>query len=168
MYLLYFSEIQVCSTIEAEKLGYALTLLPSREIDLGNFDFAVDQMRTNYKYNESVTNSLLQLCLNCNGQLQSASLRKWIQDLPAIITSARVNIRHLEATKSLLKRRDETLIHSFGLLSTVPNEQSKVRDQVWRTLALCPKLNIPKEMTEPSLQRVSVSTRQFVLCSAAM
>ena len=96
------------------------------------------------------------------------SIERWINDLPQLLMTPRVNLGHVEAICALFKRKDSVLFDAFKRLDSIPNDfhvkDPYILDQVWRSLVLFPNLGIRNEdlMVRMNEMSVSKNTQTFV------
>jgi len=154
---------------EATKLAKILSLVVKNDIqeNVETLDSIIDQVITNYKNNEFVTEAMI-LMSTWSARNQIPSINGWISDLPNLLLSPRVNSCQIEAIRTLFKRKDTILFEAFKNLnsfpSNFPDTNSSLLDQVCRVLVLFPNLGIPKQELSCRLNELAVTgnTKTFV------
>ena len=160
--LTFLSGFEVSNETEACKLAKTLSYSSEMEIEnAANLDYVVKQLAENFKHNASVTKSLEKLSTRPHWRKDLPSLNKWVTELPSLIMNPKANQAQFEVVKSLLKRRDPTLLEAFNAIEKFPQEMS---DNVWRSLCLFPDMRTKIETLWESLEKSSVSneTKIFV------
>lgn len=120
--LFLFSDFNPQSSNEASKISSVLSILAKNEeafraFDLSCIDDVVSKLADNFKHNEKVTESML--LLSISETLRTASVEKWVGDLASIIMSDKVGLHHLEAVRTLYKRRDAALLDAFKAIKSI-------------------------------------------------
>ena len=75
----------------------------------------IEQLVNNYSHNENVAELMLEL--SCSAKKDDIpAVKNWIESLPETVISAKVTKSHLEAVRTLFKRRDPVMINAFQSL----------------------------------------------------
>jgi len=165
----YIKSFQVNNVQEATKLAKILSLVVSNDIqqNVESLDAIINQIATNHKNNEFVTKAMI-LMSTWSSRDQIPSINGWISELPNLLLSPRANSGHIEAIRTLFKRKDAILFEAFKKLNSFPSDfpdkDSSLLDQVCRVLALFPTLGIPKQEFSCRLNDFAVTnnTKIFV------
>jgi len=172
----FIKGFQVNNGPEATKVSMILSLIVTNDVkqNVESLDSVIDHLITNYKNNDFVTKAMILMSTwtteNAPDQIRQClpSVERWINGLPQLLLSSRVNLGHIEAIVALFKRKDSVLFDAFKRLDSIPNDfhvkDQFILDQVWRSLVLFPNLGIQNEnlMVRMNEMAVSKNTQIFV------
>ena len=166
---LLFQGFQVNDGQEATKLAKILSLVITHDIqeNVKSLESIIDQIVTYHKNNEFVTKAMISMS-TWSKRDQIPSINRWISELPNLLLSPRANSGHIEAIRTLFKRKDPILFEAFKNLksfpSDFPDKDSNLLDQVCRILALFPTLGIARKEFSCRMNDISITdnTKTFV------
>jgi len=165
----YIKSFQVNDGQEATKLAKILSLVIIHDIqeNVESLESIIDQIVTHHKNNEFVTKAMISMS-TWSSRDQIPSINRWISQLPNLLLSPRANSGHIEAIRTLFKRKDAILFDAFKELksfpSDFPDKDSNLVDQVCRILVLFPTLGITKKEFSCRMNDIAITdnTKTFV------